>query len=158
MMETLESDMGNILDLFACGVTAKSATSQEHELEQMIQANARLTGQLPTPAVVADTADWVAEMHRQAIPGARMTQMEMVHSVLVGLTNEDYDPRWRLSRAVATVKAAIKPSVFYCEWLPAALHGVASQVWYSDLASDAALGARPCRDLTTEDIAGRDSL
>jgi hypothetical protein len=88
-----------------------------------------------------------------------MTQVEMVHNVLVKPANEDYDPRWHLSRPIAAGKAAIRPSVFYCEWLPTALHhGVASQVWYSDLARDAVLGARPCQEVTTADIAGRDSL
>ena len=60
MMAALECGIGNILDLFACGVAVAGATSQEHDLERMIWANARLTGQLLTPAVVADTANWVA--------------------------------------------------------------------------------------------------
>ena len=49
MMAALECGIGNIIDLFACGVAVAGATSQEHDLKRMIRANARLTGQLLTP-------------------------------------------------------------------------------------------------------------
>ena len=65
----------------------EGATSQEHDLERMIRANARLTGQLLTPAVIADTANWVAEMHKRAIPDARMTQVEMHGAQCAGQTS-----------------------------------------------------------------------
>ena len=58
MMATLECGIENILDLFACGVAVEGATSQDHDLEQMIRANARQTGQLLTPAGIADIANF----------------------------------------------------------------------------------------------------